>query len=158
MPHQTFKNLFAGLFLATLFFVGLISAGNTAYAVRNDYANLCDELESTSWDRAPHPLAILCPIVRLLNVFVLSAGAFFVLFVFISAIKYALSQGDPKALEASKQTLTMAVVGFLVIIGVYTILTILKNVLGLADNPITNPFGVLSENLAKLLEKFNISD
>ncbi len=158
MPHQTFKNLFAGLFLAMVFFVGSFFAQNTAYAVRSDYANLCTELESTSWSGAPHPVAIICPIVRLLNVFVLSAGAFFVLFVFISAIKYALSQGDPKALEASKQTLTMAVVGFLVIIGVYTILTILKNVLGLADNPITNPFGVLSQNLARLLEKFNISD
>lgn len=158
MPHQTFKNLFAGLFLATVFFVGLFSAGNIAYAkMENDYTQVCKTLETTSWED-PHPIAIICPIVRLLNVFVLSAGAFFVLFVFISAIKYALAQGDPKALEASKQTLTMAVVGFLVIIGVYTILTIVKNVLGLADNPITNPFGVLSENLAKLLEKFNISD
>ena len=154
MPHQVFKRITFFIFLA----VTLFELSGTVFAkVSSSYQSDCRELESTTWEGAPSPMAIICPIVRLLNVLVLSAGAFFVAFVFIAAIKYALSQGDPKALQASQQTLTTAVIGFLVIIGVYTILTIIKNVLGLQGNPILDPFGSLSQNFARLLEKFGIS-
>jgi hypothetical protein len=157
MPHRIFKSLLlAGIIITTS---SSISSAAFAASVSRDYAKACAELEdsSTTWTNAPSPMAILCPVVRTLNVLVLSAGAIFVIFVFISAIKYALSQGDPKALQASQQTLTTAVIGFIVVIGVYTLLTIIKNVLGLKDNPITDPFGTLSENLARLFEKFGIS-
>ncbi|MFA5881045.1 MAG: hypothetical protein WC834_02525 [Eubacteriales bacterium] len=155
MPHQTFRKLTLIIFSVTL----LLGANRTASAaVNSDYQSRCGELESTTWEKAPSPMAILCPVVRLLNVLVISAGAIFVIFVFISAIKYALSQGDPKALQASQQTLTAALIGMLIIIGVYTILTIIKNVFGLQDNPILDPFGSLSRNLADLLDKFRISD
>lgn len=154
MPHQVFKRVTFLVLLA----VALFGLDRSAFAVVNDiYQDACGELESTTWEGAPSPMAIICPVVRFLNVLVLSAGAFFVAFVFISAIKYALSQGDPKALQASQQTLTTAVIGFLVIIGVYTILTIIKNVLGLQGDPILDPFGSLSRNLADLLEKFGVS-
>ncbi len=153
MLHQTFKTLTLFVVCMTVF-VGLT---NPAHAgVNNVYQSTCAELESTNWEKAPSPMAILCPIARLMNVFVYSAAAFFVMFVFVAAIKYALSQGDPKALQASQQTLTMALVGFLVVIGVWTILTILKNILGL-DAGILNPFDTLSKNLARLLEKFGVS-
>jgi hypothetical protein len=139
-------------------FVVLVINSNTNFAyaaVERDYKATCLELESTTWQGAPSPMAIICPIVRLLNVLVLSAGAIFVIFVFISAIKYALSQGDPKALQASQQTLTTALIGMLIVVGVYTILTIIKNVFGLQGN-LTDPFGSLGENLADLLGKFGV--
>lgn len=118
---------------------------------------VCTELESGTWEGAPSPMAIICPIARFLNVLVLSAAAVFVVFILLSAIKYALSQGDPKALMASQQTLTTTVIGFFIVIGVYTLLTIIKNVLGLTSSPILNPFEVLTTNLRDLLTKFGIS-
>lgn len=119
----------------------------------HDYRSYCGD----GWYKGdPNPLAIICTIVRLLNVFILSVGAIFVMFVFISAIKFALAQGDPKALQGAKQTLTMAIIGMLVVIGVFTILTIMRNIFGLKYQLTMNPFDVLSDNLAKLLERFNI--
>ena len=119
----------------------------------------CAEVESTDWgDKAPHPLAILCPVVRLLNIFVFSAGVFLVVFIFIAAIKYSLSQGDPKAVQASKQTLTTAIAGFIIIVGVYTIVTIIKNVLGLQGNLFPNPFLPLENNIRNFLNQLHISD
>lgn len=155
MPHQTFKKTFAALVFAFFVFFGL--GGVTHAAVNSVYQSACGELENRTWEGAPSPMAILCPVARFLNVLVLSAGAVFVIFVFFAAIKYAMSQGDPKALQGSQQTLTTAVIGFFVVIGVWTLLTVIKNVLGLTDNQILNPFDVLSNNLARLLEKFNIS-
>ncbi len=149
------KNLLPTSIIAVILSFGL--GGSAHAAVNHVYQDTCTELENTNWTDAPSPMAIICPVARLLNVLVLSAGAFFVVFIFVSAIKYALSQGDPKALQASQQTLTTAVVGFIIIIGVYTILTIIKNVLGLTGNPILDPFGSLSNSLADLLERLNIS-
>jgi len=157
MPHLTFKNFTSFLFVVTLVF-GL---GRTAFAaVGHNYTDYCKDLESTTWDTSvggPSPMGIICPLARFLNVLVLSVAAIFVIFVFIAAIKYALSQGDPKALMASKQTLTTAIAGMLIVIGVWTLLTIIQNVLGLHGNAILNPFEALSYNLAELLIKFGIS-
>lgn len=128
----------------------------TPVAYGADYASSCAELESIDWSKAPSPMAIICPVVRLLNVLVLSAAAIFVIFIFITSIKYAMSQGDPKALQASAQTLKTAIIGFFLVIGVYTILTIIKNVLGLEGEFFPNPFPALSKNLAALLMKFGV--
>ncbi|MBU0649904.1 hypothetical protein KJ605_01640 [Patescibacteria group bacterium] len=121
------------------------------------YRGACEDLEKQIWTGSPSPMAIICPIARLLNILIFSAGAIFVALIFITAIKFALAQGDPKALMASKQTLTTAVMGFIVVIGAWAILTILKNVLGLRADPIIDPFGALSRNFASLLEKLNIT-
>ncbi|PIS22429.1 hypothetical protein COT50_02030 [candidate division WWE3 bacterium CG08_land_8_20_14_0_20_41_10] len=95
--------------------------------------------------------------MRLLNVLVLSVGAIFVMFVFLSAIKFAMAQGDPKALQGAKQGLTVAIIGVLVVVGVFAILTILRNILGIKYQLLTNPFDVLSDNFAQLMLKLNIS-
>ena len=160
MQHLTFSRLLLFIAVVTASFMG---GGMARAAVTTNYWDACTELESTTWDKGPHPMAIICPVARLLNVFVLSAGVFFILFVFVSALKYAVSLGDPKALQASKQTLTMAIVGFLIVIGVYTIINIIKNVLGLEGDsdtcpvPLLNPFGALNCNLMNLLTKLGIS-
>ena len=121
------------------------------------YVATCEELTRTTLDKAPSPLAILCPLVRFLNVLLLASAAVFVMYVFLSAIKFAMSQGDPKALQGAKGSLTWAVIGFIVIIGVFAMLVIIKNVLGLKDNPILDPIGALNDNLIKLLDNFGIT-
>ncbi len=123
-----------------------------------DYVTVCSELENDTWEGAPSPLAIICPLVRYLNVILYASAAMFVMMIFATAIKYALAQGDPKALQGAKGTLTWAIIGFIVIIGVFTLLVIFKNVLGLKDNPILNPVGVLNDNLMELLDKFGVTN
>lgn len=120
--------------------------------------SVCEELTENTWEKAPSPMAILCPLVRYLNLILYASAAVFVIMVFLSAIKYALSQGDPKALQGAKGSLTWAIIGFLVIIGVFTMLVILKNVLGLEDNVVLNPVGVLKKNLMDLFDKFGIKN
>lgn len=122
-----------------------------------EYELQCNELTQTAWDKAPSPLAILCPLVRYLNVILYASAAVFIAMVFLSAIKYALSQGDPKALQGAKGALTWAIVGFIVVIGVFTMLVIFKNVLGLKDNLILNPVGILNKNLMGLFDMFGIT-
>jgi hypothetical protein len=137
--------------LATLF-------SEPANAAPAEYEAKCGELENVTWEQAPSPLAMLCPIVRYLNVLLFASAAVFVMMVFVSAIKYSLSQGDPKALQGAKGALTWTIIGFIVVIGVFTMLVILKNVLGLKDNPILDPVGALNKNLMDLFDKFGIKN
>lgn len=132
--------------------------GDTCCGPAPEYESKCSELENQTLEGAPSPLAILCPLVRYLNVILFASAAVFVTMVFLSALKYAMSQGDPKALQGAKGALTWAIIGFIVIIGVFTMLVILKNVLGLKDNIILNPVGVLNKNLMDLFDKFGITN
>jgi|GEM_PF-3940235 hypothetical protein len=121
-----------------------------------EYETRCEELTQETWEGAPSPLAILCPVVRYLNLVLYASAAIFVAMVFASALKFALAQGDPKALQGAKGSLTWAIIGFIVIIGVFTLLVVLKNVLGLKDSPILNPVGVLNNSLMDLFRKVGI--
>jgi hypothetical protein len=126
--------------------------------LRPTYADRCEELTKESWEGAPSPLAIICPMVRYLNIIVYASAAVFVIMIFAGAIKFSLAQGDPKAIQGAKGSLTWAVIGFIVIIGVFTMLTIFKNVLGLKDNPIADPVGAINRNLMDLLNRFGITN
>jgi len=157
MQHQEFKKI---LIVCAFFLLGPFSLSTTVHAagsIKQNYTQACKELESATWSGAPSPMAIICPIVRIMNVLVLSAGAVFVVFIFVSAIKYALSQGDPKALQAAQQTLTTTIIGFIIVIGVWTILTIITNVFGF-NSAILNPFGTLNDSLKELFQELSISD
>lgn len=163
MQHQTFRkkgvsSRAAKDFLRLALFVCLFfctAQKNNSAVVNSDYKKACEALERLRWDQAVSPMAILCPIVRIVNVVMLSSAVFFVIFIFMASIKYSLSQGDPKALEASKQTLINSVLGFLLIVGSWTILRIIVNILGL-NAAVLNPVEMLARNLAKLFETFNI--
>lgn len=89
-------------------------------------------------DDIPSLSGITVPIIRFLNALVLFSGGIFVILVLLTAIKFAMSQGDPKGIEGAKQALTYAILGFLAVIGVYVILQILVGGLG-AKEGLKNP-------------------
>lgn len=66
----------------------------------------------------------------LVNV-VLGVGiAVTIIFLIIGGIQYITARGDQKAAAAARQSLTNAVIGFIVVIGAFTIRVILLNVIG----------------------------
>lgn len=66
----------------------------------------------------------------LVNV-VLGVGiAITIIFLILGGIKYITAKGDQKAAGEARSALTNAVIGFIVVIGAFTIRTILINVIG----------------------------
>lgn len=94
--------------------------------------------EVTKTDPANQLLDIVCPLSQIFNIVVLSGGSIFVIMVFYSAIKFALSQGDAKAIEASKMALTWAVIGFIIVICIYVIYFIILGILGIDKSSVLN--------------------
>lgn len=74
---------------------------------------------------------LICPVARLLNAAMLLAGVALAIMIAFGAIKMALSFGDPKGYQASTRTLIFALIGFLIVIGALTILTIINRTFGL---------------------------
>ncbi len=84
---------------------------------------------------------------RALNVLVLSAGAVFVGFAIMAAYKFATAEGDPKGIQGAKQSLTYAVIGLCVVVGVFAINAIVVGILaptGGASGNLTNPGGLFN--------------
>lgn len=70
----------------------------------------------------------------LVNV-VLGVGiAVTIVFLILGGIQYITAKGDQKAAGAARDALTNAVIGFVVVIGAFTIRTILTNVIGTTGN------------------------
>lgn len=107
-------------------------------------------------DEPPDLVSLLVVIGRVFNVLVLSVGVVFVAMLFLSAYKFSISQGDPKGIEGAKKTLTHALIGFLVVVGVYSLLYLIVSSLG-GDEAYGTPSGLFTqiryaiENLNELL-------
>jgi hypothetical protein len=70
----------------------------------------------------------------LVNV-VLGVGiAVTIVFLILGGIQYITAKGDQKAAGAAREALTNAVIGFIVVIGAFTIRTILINVIGVTND------------------------
>lgn len=80
-------------------------------------------------------------IAKGLNVLIFASAAVFILYVIYGAYKFASAQGDPKAIEGGKQTLTQAVIGLCIILGVFSINLIIANILGINDPNYTRASG-----------------
>lgn len=104
-------------------------------------------------DVAPDLIQILCPAKAALNIALLSSGAIFSGIILLAAIKYALSQGDPKAVMGAQQTATYAVMGLIAVAGVFVAGVVVANILGL--NPLefdpNKPFEWIDFNLDTFL-------
>lgn len=112
-----------------------------------------DIITGTSEGADPPTLAqIVCPFARVLNIAILAAGAVFVLMLLYGGIKLTLALGDPKGYEGAKNTMTWALLGFLVIIGAVAILFIATRLFGIQFD-ITNPFALIAEEIQTLVGK-----
>jgi len=143
MQRRIFNKLF--IFLSLLLISSSVFVFPT-YAAPVDCA-------TTSYDE-PDPRAIVCPIIKMLNVLVLSAGAAFVGMLFFSAYKFAMSQGDPKGVQGAKDTATLALIGFIIVIGFFVITTILKGIFGVDSSVVlgaNGPFDAFVSGFQRLL-------
>ena len=62
------------------------------------------------------------------------AGTALLLYLIAAGFQYLASAGDPKKMEAAKNMITMAVVGFTIIISAYWITQVVQFVFGLASD------------------------
>lgn len=56
-----------------------------------------------------------------------------VIFLILGGIQYMTSKGDQKAAQEARTSLTNAIIGFIVVVGAFTIRTILANIIGATD-------------------------
>ena len=104
--------------------------------------NLLDMLATKVLAETPKTVtAINLPFKDLGDVFgflvnvVLGVGiAVTIIFLILGGIQYITARGDQKAAGAARESLTNAVIGFIVVIGAFTIRTILLNVIDSAAN------------------------
>lgn len=75
--------------------------------------------------------ALLCPVLRIVNILLYSAGAVFAIYVIYSGVKLSLAWGDSKGFDGAKWSLTYAVLGFVVILGFFTIYQVVLTTLNI---------------------------
>jgi hypothetical protein len=114
----------------------------------NGYAHAVDMEEPTS------VTPLLEFVGRTLNVLVSISGTAFSIMVLLSAYKYAMARGDPKGILGAKQTLTMAVTGLIIVVGFYTIMSIIAGVFGVTS-AFADPTGNLKSGFDGLIKAIN---
>lgn len=62
-----------------------------------------------------------------------------IIFLILGGIQYITSKGDQKAAQEARTSLTNAVIGFIVVIGAFTIRTVLLSVLGTSPGEVDVP-------------------
>ena len=73
------------------------------------------------------------------------------LVILYGSLRLSISQGDAKAIQGAKATLTWGVIGFLAVISVYVIFNITAGVFGLGDGAIPS----LEDAITELLKWLN---
>ena len=82
----------------------------------------------------------LADVFRLgINVVLGIGVALTVIFLILGGIQYITARGDQKAAQEARTSLTNAVIGFIVVIGAFTIRTILINLLGAEGSVVEEP-------------------
>lgn len=125
--YKTMSRVSKIIFTITTFFSVFFYA-SPAFAL----TYLCSDLSSQLISgEAPSPIAIMCIVARIINVFVLSVGAVLIVTIMYGGIKLSTSFGDVKGFQGGKKTWEYAVIGAGVVIGFIAIYTIMANILGL---------------------------
>ncbi len=65
-----------------------------------------------------------------INIVLFIGVALTVIFLILGGIQYMTARGDQKAAQEARTSLTNAIIGFVVVIGAFTIRTVLLNILG----------------------------
>ena len=84
----------------------------------------------------PSLVDLLDTLFKVINVLVLVSGIIFVGVLAYGAFKAAMSLGNPRGLEAAKQTWTYGLYGFLVVVGYFAIFTIATGLFGSTADPV----------------------
>jgi hypothetical protein len=103
-------------------------------------------------EEPPDLIELLIVVARVFNILVFSAGVVFVAMLFLSAYKFSISQGDPKGIEGAKKTLTHALIGFLIVVGAYSLLSLIVASLGgyESQGTMTGLFGTIRYAIGEL--------
>ncbi|OGC47808.1 hypothetical protein A2886_00270 [candidate division WWE3 bacterium RIFCSPHIGHO2_01_FULL_42_13] len=62
-----------------------------------------------------------------------------IIFLILGGIQYITSKGDQKAAQEARTSLTNAVIGFIVVIGAFTIKTVMVSILGASGGGVEEP-------------------
>lgn len=77
---------------------------------------------------------LICPVIQVINFLLFSSGAVLIGMILLGAYKYATSVGDVKGIDGAKQTLTYAVIGFIIVVGTYTFLNVVASTFGISSD------------------------
>ncbi len=69
----------------------------------------------------------------IINVLLGVGIALVVIFLILGGIQYVTSKGDAKAADQARQSLTNAVIGFIIVVGAFTIKSIVENIFGISN-------------------------
>jgi hypothetical protein len=95
-------------------------------------------------------VCVVDPFVRFLNGVWLAGGAVFVIMLAISIYKFAMAQGDPKAMEGARNSLTYAIFGGLIVSGLIAIQWLLAVSFGFSDPSGTGGFKNINTPFAQI--------
>ena len=80
--------------------------------------------------------ALECEFNRVANTVFGIVGAIFIIWAIMAGIRLMLAGGDPKATGDARKSLTFAVLGFVIVVGAYAIVTIVQNAIGGLNLPL----------------------
>jgi len=83
--------------------------------------------------------ALECVILKFFHVIVLLAGLAVFVMLLISGFKYLTSGGNPKAVESARNTITYAILGLALIIGIWFVLQFIETFTGMPVTEFTFP-------------------
>lgn len=146
MFYQISKILIFKIFLSITFISLLLSVGSP-----KAYALTCEGFG----DNPPGLEQIVCPIARVVNVMLLSAGAVLIIMILWGGFKLATALGDPKGFQAATSTWVHAVVGFLIVVGAIAFLGIITKMLGW-EFDFASPFEVIQTAIKDFATKLGI--
>ncbi len=98
------------------------------------YAAVNCDVDYSSDTDPPMPVQILCPAIKVINYAIVIVGAVFTVMVVFTGYRYYTSFGDPKGLEGAKSSFVHAVLGLVIVVGSFTTMVLLVNILGLAPS------------------------
>lgn len=110
------------------YYMGLMFNPRIAYAQA-----VCENVDYED----PSIVEIICPVIAFVNFLVMFVGVMLVGYILFAAYKYAMAQGDPRSLEDATKTLTYAILGAVLVAGVFTLLSVVGGLFGI-DSSLTS--------------------
>jgi len=155
METFSFKNSLKTL----LFFVVLVftlSGITYALPVGPPTAYGCAHFDLSADADPPEIIAIICPLLRVINILLFSASFIFAIMLGYAGIKLSMALGDPKGYESARLTMLYAFIGLFVVLASFTLISIVTGLFGFS---ITSPQSLVNlffGNIVLFLGNFGI--